>query len=273
MAPSRGWTPWVTRIAAKPQHLTNETRMATIEVKVPDIGDYRDVPVIELLVAVGDTVNKDQGLVTLESDKATMEVPSPAAGVVRELKVKVGDALSEGSVVAVLEAGATANPPSPPGKGAGGEGSAKPAAGVDPVPSPGPAGHPLPGGEGRHEVPRRSTGDAPEPRRNAVRLRAVPARLRRCHACKGSFSRVETRASRRTMTSGPQPQVIALLGKSDTSPEPLPHLATPSPPTRPSLGTFAPRSRIPHRQFRNDRSSDGETTAMDRGCGRGGELP
>ena len=149
MAPSRGWTPWVTRIAAKPQHLTNETRMATIEVKVPDIGDYRDVPVIELLVAVGDTVNKDQGLVTLESDKATMEVPSPSAGVVRELKVKVGDALSEGSVVAVLEAGATANPPSPPGKGAGGEGSAKPAAVVDPVPSAGPAGQPLPGGEGK----------------------------------------------------------------------------------------------------------------------------
>ena len=77
--------------------------MATVEVKVPDIGGYDDVPVIEVLVAVGDTVAKDQGLVTLESDKATMEVPSPAAGVVKELKVKVGDALSEGSVVAVLE--------------------------------------------------------------------------------------------------------------------------------------------------------------------------
>ncbi len=78
--------------------------MATIEVKVPDIGDYTDVPVIEILVAVGDTVAKDQGLVTLESDKATLEVPSAAAGVVKELKVKLGDTLSEGSVVAVLEA-------------------------------------------------------------------------------------------------------------------------------------------------------------------------
>ena len=58
----------------------------TIEVKVPDIGGYDAVPVIELLVAVGDTVRADQGLVTLESDKATMEVPSPAAGVVRELR-------------------------------------------------------------------------------------------------------------------------------------------------------------------------------------------
>ncbi len=65
--------------------------MATIEVKVPDIGDYSDVPVIEVLVAVGDTVKKDQGLVTLESDKATLEVPSSAAGVVKEIKVKLGD--------------------------------------------------------------------------------------------------------------------------------------------------------------------------------------
>ena len=81
-----------------------------IEVKVPDIGDYGDVPVIEVLVAVGDTVAKDQGLVTLESDKATMEVPSPAAGVVKELKVKVGDSLSEGSVVAVLEGEGEAAP-------------------------------------------------------------------------------------------------------------------------------------------------------------------
>ena len=78
----------------------------TIEVKVPDIGGYDDVPVIEVLVAVGDTVAKDQGLVTLESDKATMEVPSPFAGVVRELKVKVGDTLSEGGVVAMIEGAA-----------------------------------------------------------------------------------------------------------------------------------------------------------------------
>ena len=74
------------------------------ESRVPDIGGYDDVPVIEVLVAVGDTVAKDQGLVTLESDKATMEVPSAHAGVVRELKVKVGDTLSEGGVVALIEA-------------------------------------------------------------------------------------------------------------------------------------------------------------------------
>ena len=75
-----------------------------IEIKVPDIGGSKDVPVIELLVAVGDTIGKDQGLVTLESDKATMEVPSSAAGVLKEWKVKVGDTVSEGQLIAVLEA-------------------------------------------------------------------------------------------------------------------------------------------------------------------------
>ena len=73
------------------------------EARVPDIGDYSEVPVIEVLVAVGDTVAKDQGLLTLESDKATLEVPAPFAGVVKELKVKLGDTLSEGSVVAMIE--------------------------------------------------------------------------------------------------------------------------------------------------------------------------
>ncbi|WP_330986757.1 biotin/lipoyl-containing protein, partial [Xanthomonas translucens] len=83
-----------------------------VEARVPDIGDYSDVPVIEVLVAVGDTVAKDQSLVTLESDKATMEVPSSVAGVVKELKVKVGDSLSEGKVVALIEvAGASADAP------------------------------------------------------------------------------------------------------------------------------------------------------------------
>jgi len=101
--------------------------MATIEIKVPDIGDYNDVPVIEILVAVGDTVKKDQGLVTLESDKATLEVPSSAAGVVKEIKVKLDDKLSEGDVVVVLEAE--------------GEGAA-PAAAPAPVAAPAPATQP-----------------------------------------------------------------------------------------------------------------------------------
>ncbi|WP_349780396.1 dihydrolipoyl dehydrogenase [Xanthomonas sp. WHRI 7065] len=90
--------------------------MAVIEIKVPDIGDYNDVPVIEVLVAVGDSVVKDQGLVTLESDKATLEVPSSAAGVVQELKVKVGDSLSEGALVLLLEAEGEAAAPAAPAK-------------------------------------------------------------------------------------------------------------------------------------------------------------
>jgi dihydrolipoamide dehydrogenase len=75
----------------------------TIEVKVPDIGDLKGVPVIEILVKVGETVAKDQGLVTLESDKATMEVPSSVAGVVKEIRVKLNDEVAEGAVVAVIE--------------------------------------------------------------------------------------------------------------------------------------------------------------------------
>ncbi|KFN42508.1 hypothetical protein N789_12780 [Arenimonas oryziterrae DSM 21050 = YC6267] len=74
------------------------------EARVPDIGGSKDVPVIELLVKVGDVVKKDQGLVTLESDKATMEVPAPFAGVVRELKLKIGDEVGEGALVAIIEA-------------------------------------------------------------------------------------------------------------------------------------------------------------------------
>ncbi|HWV17057.1 MAG TPA: biotin/lipoyl-containing protein, partial [Rhodocyclaceae bacterium] len=89
--------------------------MSIIEVKVPDIGDFKDVPVIEVLVKVGDTVKAEDALVTLESDKATMDVPSPAGGVVKEIKVKIGDAISEGSVVLLLEAAAveTAAPVAP----------------------------------------------------------------------------------------------------------------------------------------------------------------
>jgi dihydrolipoamide dehydrogenase len=87
--------------------------MATVEIKVPDIGDFTDVPVIEVLAKAGDAVKVDDSLVTLESDKATMDVPSTAAGVVKSVAVKVGDKVSEGSVVVVLEAAASAAPAKP----------------------------------------------------------------------------------------------------------------------------------------------------------------
>ena len=90
-----------------------------IEVKVPDIGDFKDIPVIEVLVKPGDAVNKEDALVTLESDKATMEVPSPEAGVVKELKVKVGDKVSEGSLILLLEGAAAAKADAPAATGRG----------------------------------------------------------------------------------------------------------------------------------------------------------
>ncbi len=80
--------------------------MSPVEIKVPDIGDFKGIPVIEIFVKPGDTVKAEDSLVTLESDKATMDVPSPAAGVIREVKVKLGDKVSEGSVIVILEAAA-----------------------------------------------------------------------------------------------------------------------------------------------------------------------
>ena len=85
--------------------------MALVEVKVPDIGDFKEVEVIELLVKPGDTVAVDQSLLTVESDKASMEIPSSHAGVVKELKVKLGDKVAEGTLVLVLEAAGAASAP------------------------------------------------------------------------------------------------------------------------------------------------------------------
>jgi len=107
-----------------------------IEVKVPDIGDFKDVPVIEVLVKTGDTVAAEDSLVTLESDKATMDVPSPVAGVVKDLKVKLGDRLSEGNVILTLEAaGESAAKPAPAAA------SSKPSPAAAP-PKPGPGAAP-----------------------------------------------------------------------------------------------------------------------------------
>jgi dihydrolipoamide dehydrogenase len=86
----------------------------SIDVRVPDIGDFKDVPVIEVLVKAGDTVKAEDPLVTLESDKATMDVPSPLAGTVAELKVKVGDKVSEGSLILTLSTGVKGAAPSAP---------------------------------------------------------------------------------------------------------------------------------------------------------------
>jgi pyruvate dehydrogenase E2 component (dihydrolipoamide acetyltransferase) len=116
-------------------------KMAQVEVKVPDIGDFKEVAVIELLVKPGDTIRAEQSLITVESDKASMEIPSSHAGVVKELRVKMGDKVAEGTVLAVVEvvdaaASAPANSPSPQPSPQRGEGAAAAA----PAPSAAPAG-------------------------------------------------------------------------------------------------------------------------------------
>ena len=80
--------------------------MAIIDIKVPDIGDFKEVAIIELLVKPGDTIKAEQSLITVESDKASMEIPSSHAGVVKELKVALGDKVSEGTLILTLEAAA-----------------------------------------------------------------------------------------------------------------------------------------------------------------------
>ncbi len=104
--------------------------MAVVEVKVPDIGDFKDVAVIELLVKPGDTIKAEQSLITVESDKASMEIPSSTAGVVKELKVAIGDKVSEGTLVLLLETGAAAPAPAP---------AASPAVAATATPAPAPA--------------------------------------------------------------------------------------------------------------------------------------
>ncbi|WP_427313138.1 dihydrolipoyllysine-residue acetyltransferase [Cupriavidus sp. H39] len=112
---------------------------AAIEVKVPDIGDYDAVPVIEVHVKPGDTINAEDAVVTLESDKATMDVPSPQGGVVKEVKVKVGDNVSEGTLLLILEGGAAAAAAAPAAAAA----APAPAASA-PAPAPAPAAAPAP---------------------------------------------------------------------------------------------------------------------------------
>ena len=109
--------------------------MAALEVKVPDIGDFKDVEIIEVLVKAGDRVQAEQSLVTVESDKASMEIPSSAEGVVRELKVKVGDKVNEGSLLLLLESDGPATQAAPAGAPAATAAAAAPAASAAPAPA------------------------------------------------------------------------------------------------------------------------------------------
>src|ERR1700710_879145 len=113
--------------------------MSTIEVKVPNIGDFKEVEVIELMVKPGDTIKVDQSLVTVESDKASMEIPSSHAGVVKELKMKVGDKVAEGSLVLTLETPGAAAPAQAPAAAAAPAPAPAAAPAAAPAPAPAPA--------------------------------------------------------------------------------------------------------------------------------------
>ena len=114
----------------------------TVEVKVPDIGDFKDVEVIEVLVKPGDTVAREQSLITVESDKASMEIPSSAAGVVKALKIKLGDKVSQGASILVLEASeaAAATPTPTPSPSVAAPAPAPAARPTPAAPAPAPAG-------------------------------------------------------------------------------------------------------------------------------------
>ena len=117
--------------------------MAAIEVKVPDIGDFKDVPVIEVLVKPGDAVKKDDSLITLESDKATMEVPAPSSGTVKEIRVKVGDKVSEGVAILTMDGADGKAAPAPTPAATRAEAPA-PKAPPKPAPAAAPAAPPQP---------------------------------------------------------------------------------------------------------------------------------
>ena len=157
--------------------------MSGVEVKVPDIGDFKDIPVIEVFVKPGDIVKAEDSLVTLESDKATMDVPSPAAGTVKEVKVKLGDKVSEGSLIVVLEsaaggaAGAAKAAPAPAAATPAAQAPATPPA---PAAKAAPTAAPVPGRrdlqrKGRYRMPdarSRAPAQAATARRSAPRTSA-----------------------------------------------------------------------------------------------------
>ncbi|MGI8894628.1 MAG: dihydrolipoyllysine-residue acetyltransferase [Casimicrobiaceae bacterium] len=154
--------------------------MSDIEVKVPDIGDFNDIPVIEVFVKPGDSVKADDSLVTLESDKATMDVPSPSAGVVKELKVKLGDKVSEGSVIVTLAQDAAPSAKLPAASGAGerartestGATPAAPAGGKGPTTAPTENKNAAPAATGKVQP---ETSAAPPVQRGTSSAQAAPA--------------------------------------------------------------------------------------------------
>ena len=181
-----------------------------IEVRVPDVGDFKDVAVIELLVKVGDTIAIEQSLFTVESDKASMEIPSSAAGVLKELKVQLGDKVNTGDLVAIIEGTSVSSPaPAPAGAGRGEGGAASSPAPSTSVPTPQPAPQPAPasarGSEPAHNPTVATTGQLPHAS-PSVRLFArelgVPLAEVKGSGLKGRITAEDVQAFTRSVMAG-----------------------------------------------------------------------
>ncbi|MGJ7524528.1 dihydrolipoyllysine-residue acetyltransferase [Variovorax sp. GB1P17] len=172
-----------------------------VEIKVPDIGDFKDVAVIELLVKVGDTVAAEQSLITVESDKASMEIPSSAAGVLKELKVKVGDTVNIGDLIAVLEGVAVAAAPAPAQAAAAAAAPAIATASAPaPVASPAPAAAAAP-----HEPTTAPTGSLPHASpsvRKFARELGVPLEEIKGSGPKGRITQEDVQSFTKAVMSG-----------------------------------------------------------------------
>ncbi|TDY23311.1 pyruvate dehydrogenase E2 component (dihydrolipoamide acetyltransferase) [Paraburkholderia sp. BL6665CI2N2] len=221
-----------------------------IEVKVPDIGDYKDIPVIEVLVKAGDTVEKEQSLVTLESDKATMDVPSSAAGVVKEVKVKVGDNVSEGSLIVVLEGaegGAAAPAPAPAAAPA-------PSAAPSATPAAAPAPSPAASGGGLQEVKvpdigdykdipvievAVKVGDRVEKEQSLVTLESDKATMDVPSSAAGVVKEVKVKVGD-TVSEGSVIVVVEAEGGAAAAPAPAPKQAVEKPSDAPAAPSPAP---------------------------------
>jgi pyruvate dehydrogenase E2 component (dihydrolipoamide acetyltransferase) len=172
-----------------------------VEVKVPDIGDFKDVAVIEVLVKPGDTIKEEQSLITVESDKASMEIPSSAAGVLKELKVKVGDKVNIGDLVAVLEGsagGAAAAAPAPASAPAG---ASAPAA----APSAAQASAPAPAAAAAHDPTVAPSGKLPHASpsvRKFARELGVPLEEVKGTGLKGRITQEDVQSFTRAVMSG-----------------------------------------------------------------------
>ncbi len=177
-----------------------------VEIKVPDIGDFKDVSVIEILVKLGDTIKQEQSLITVETDKASMEIPASAAGVLKELKVKVGDTVNIGDLIAIVE-GATGNPatPSPTAPApaaAAAQTAAAPAAASVAVPAEAPAAASPPIGHNPSVAPSTSLPHASPSVRKFARELGVPLEEVKGSGPKGRITQEDVQAFTKAVMSG-----------------------------------------------------------------------